>query len=63
MPNFKSIPFKMAVLQGGGQNLPSACVCYPKEPMWNRVKTLKFEYFKEQIIYHISLISRSRALK
>ena len=27
----------MAVLQGGGQNLPSPCVCYPKDPMWNRV--------------------------
>ena len=40
MPNFKSITFKMAVLQGGGQNLPSPCVCYPKDPMWNRVKTL-----------------------
>ena len=39
MPNFKSISFKMAVLQGGGQNLPSPCVCYPKDPMWNRVKT------------------------
>ena len=38
MPNFKSISFKMAVLQGGGQNLPSPCVCYPKDPMWNRVK-------------------------
>ena len=37
MPNFKSISFKMAVLQGGGQNLPSPCVCYPKDPMWNRV--------------------------
>ena len=29
----------MALLQGGGQNLPSPCVCYPKDPMWNRVKT------------------------
>ena len=38
MPNFKSISFKMAVLQGGGQNLPSPCVCYPNDPMWNRVK-------------------------
>ena len=38
MPDFKSISFKMAVLQGGGQNLPSPCVCYPKDPMWNRVK-------------------------
>ena len=28
----------MVVLQGGGQNLPSPCVCYPKDPMWNRVK-------------------------
>ena len=35
MPNFKSISFKMAVLQGGGQNPP--CVCYPKDPMRNRV--------------------------
>ena len=27
MPNFKSISFKMAVLQGGGQNLlPPMCV-------------------------------------
>ena len=40
MPNFKSISFKMAVLQEGGQNLPSPCVCYPKDPMWNRVKNL-----------------------
>ena len=37
MPNFKSISFKLVVLQGGGQNLPP-CVCYPKGPMWNRVK-------------------------
>ena len=32
MQNFKSISFKMAVLQGGGQNLPSPCLCYPKTP-------------------------------
>ena len=38
MSNFKSISFKMAVLQGGGQNLPSPCVCYPKDTMQNRVK-------------------------
>ena len=38
MPNFKSISFKTPVLQGGGQNLPSPCVCYPKDLMWNRVK-------------------------
>ena len=25
MPNYKSISFKMAVLQGGGQNLLSPC--------------------------------------
>ena len=37
MPNFKSISFNMAVLQGGGQSLPSPCVCYPKDPMRNRV--------------------------
>ena len=37
MPNFKSMSFKMAVLQGGGQNLPPPCVCYPKDPRWNRV--------------------------
>ena len=41
MPNFKSISIKMAVLQGGRQNLPSPCVCYPKDPMWNRVKTIQ----------------------
>ena len=29
----------MALLQGGGQNLPSPCVCYPKDPMWDRVNT------------------------
>ena len=46
MPNFKSISFKMAVLQGGEQNLPSPCVCYPKDPMWNRVK------MKELLMYH-----------
>ena len=40
MPNFKSISSKMAVLQGGGEGAESAspCVCYPKDPMWNRVK-------------------------
>ena len=38
MPNLKSISFKLALLQGGGQ-IP--CVCYPKDPMWNRVKKLK----------------------
>ena len=30
----------MAVLHGGGGgglNLPSPCVCYPKDLMWNRV--------------------------
>ena len=31
----------MAVLQGGGQNLPSPCVCYLKHPMWNRVNLLE----------------------
>ena len=40
MPNFKFISFKMAVLQGGGQNLPSPCVCIIKESMWNRVNCL-----------------------
>ena len=43
MPNFKSISFNMAVLKGGGQNLPSPCVCYPKDPMWSKVKL----YLKE----------------
>ena len=28
----------MAVLQGDGQNLPSQYVCYPKDPIWNKVK-------------------------
>ena len=23
---------------GGGQNLPFPCMCYPKDPMWNRAK-------------------------
>ena len=41
MPNFKSISFKMAVLQGGGQNLPFPSVCYPKDPMWNRVNPIR----------------------
>ena len=27
----------MAVLQGCGQNLPSPCVCYPKDPIKDRV--------------------------
>ena len=36
----------MAVLQGSGQNLPSPCVCYPKDPMWNRVNCKSwFNYF------------------
>ena len=33
----------MAVLQGGGQNLPPPCVCYPKDPMWNRVNSAKLQ--------------------
>ena len=41
MPKFKSISFKMAVLQGGRQNLPSPCVCYPNNPMGNRVKACR----------------------
>ena len=45
MSNFKSISSKMAVLQEGGQNLPSPCVCYPKDPMWNRVKLLVLTWF------------------
>ena len=35
----------MTLLQGGGgggQNLPSPCVCYPKDPMWNRVNPLSY---------------------
>ena len=39
----------MAVLQGGEQNLPSPCVCYPKDPMWNRVNICHIEF-----IIHIS---------
>ena len=33
MPNFKSISFKMAVLQegGGGGGRAELCVCYPKD--------------------------------
>ena len=41
MPNFKSISFKMAVLKGGRQDLPYPYVCYPKDPMWNRVKGME----------------------
>ena len=52
MPNFKSISFKMAVLQGGGQNLPSPCVCYPKDPMWNRVKKLEVEILSYVLFKH-----------
>ena len=32
MPNFKSISFKMAVLQGGGQNLPLHVCVIQKTP-------------------------------
>ena len=41
MPNFKSISFKMAVLQAGADRIcpPPQCVCHPKDPMWNRVKS------------------------
>ena len=39
----------MAVLQGGGQNLPSPYVCYPKDSMWNRVK-YKVETNKVKIL-------------
>ena len=46
MPNFILITFKTAVLQGGRQNLPSPCMCYPKDPMWNRVKTFATHPFK-----------------
>ena len=40
MPNFKQISFRMAELQGAGIICPHPpmCVCYPKDPMWNRVK-------------------------
>ena len=42
MPNFKSISFEMieiemTELQGRVESaLPPPCVCYPKDPMWNR---------------------------
>ena len=49
MPNFKSMSFKMAVLQGGGQNLPSSYVCYPKDSVGNKVLRLKF--FKYSLFY------------
>ena len=54
MPNFKSISFKMAVLQGGGQNLPSSCVCYPKDPMWNSVK---FDILFNITIFSVYLVN------
>ena len=38
MPNLKSISFKMAVLQRGQAESPSPCVCYPKDPIWKKVK-------------------------
>ena len=40
----------MAVLQGGRQNLPSPFVCYPKDPMWNRVKS-KIEPIADNLAY------------
>ena len=33
----------MAVLQRGGQNLPFPCVCYPQDPMSNRVKARELQ--------------------
>ena len=45
MPNFKSISFKMAVLQGGPAESGPQCVCYPKDPMLNRVKSVKVYIF------------------
>ena len=38
MPNFKCISFKMTVLQGGRTESALPMMCYPKDPMWNRVK-------------------------
>ena len=61
MPNFKSISFEMAVLQGLETNCPPPCMCYPKDPMWNgvNVKTEKFSriHFHWQLchIFYIPL--------
>ena len=42
MPNFKSISFKMAVLEGGGGAESALPMCVlSKDPMWNRVKRLE----------------------
>ena len=40
MPNFKSISFEMTELQGACRICPPphVYVCYPKDPLWNRVK-------------------------
>ena len=51
----------MAALQREGQNLPPPCVCYPKDPMWNRVNNLMplimcTKFPKDQII--LTLFSR-----
>ena len=63
MPNFKCISFKMAVLQGGGQNLPSPCVCYPKDPMWNRVKNATDVATFESFISEIPKTSKIRKFR
>ena len=63
MPDFKSISFKMAVLQEDGQNLPSLCVCYPKDPVWNRVKIIRKVFLQgsrsskimQTVIFHVKI--------
>ena len=47
----------MAVLEGFGQNLPSPCVCYPKDPMWNKVSGAKFYFFSCSKHIRIGLFS------
>ena len=42
MPNFKSISFKMAVLQGGGQNLPPHVCVIQKTPCGIGLRELSF---------------------
>ena len=58
MPNFKSISFKMAVLQGAGRICP-LCVCYPKDPICNRVKSCSEVDLKLEVEKTIDNCSRT----
>ena len=60
MPIFKSISLKMDVLQEGGQNLPSPCVCYPKDDIRIRVKKSFMKFYGR---YQDLIVKYQRSVK